>query len=352
MRRRRSTRRPIWATSGSRSVASSSSGGHASRPRSSRWTARRAPPWAREWRSDRTRVAAAPGRGARRTVGGDRPWPGSAGRAHAPVVGHRVRAGGATRPQPGAEGHGLLHDAAHVDRLSRGLAGVRALVRRRHLGPPRRVPRRLGRVAVPAVPARQRRPRRAAGSAGARHGHADARRPRPARNADPLPLHLGGRPGPAHGTRPGGRRNAGLHVRAVRRRRPPCRCVRRGHPDRDAGGPAGRRGRGAPADVRRPGSGRDGQESARRSPRPDRRRRLHVRCRGALPGCRGRPVGPGAVDRPRLRDPAGRTPARRPADRHRRLRRPQVPVHARALPQRGRARRGGRRTARYSRPAT
>ena len=126
-------------------------------------------------------AAAAPGRGARRAVGGDRPRAGSAGRAHAPVVGHRVRAGGPARPQPGAEGHGLLHDAAHVDRLSCGLAGVRALVRRRHLGPPRRLPRRLVRAALPAVPARQRRARRAAGSAGARDGHADAGRPRPAR---------------------------------------------------------------------------------------------------------------------------------------------------------------------------
>ena len=38
-------------------------------------------------------------------------------------------------------------------------------------------------TALPAVPARQRRPRRADGAAGARDGHADAGRARPARAA-------------------------------------------------------------------------------------------------------------------------------------------------------------------------
>ena len=128
---------------------------------------------------------------------------------------------------PRAEGDGLLHDAAHVDRLSCGLAGVRTLVRRRHLGAPRRLPRGLVRRAVPAVPARQRRTRRAARAAGAGDGHADAGRARPAGHADPLALRVGGRAGQAPGPRPGGRARARVHVRALRRRGTAGRCVRR-----------------------------------------------------------------------------------------------------------------------------
>jgi len=244
---------------------------------------------------------AAPRRGARRALGRDRPRAGSAGRAHAPVRGHRVQPGGPPRSQPGAAGHGLLHDADHVDRLSRGLAGVRPLVRRRHRGPPRRVPGRLVRAAVPALPHGQRRARRATGSAGPGDGHAAPGRARPARDHDPLPLHLGRRPRPPPRPRPGGRADARLHLRAVRRGRAAGGCLRRGDPDRDAGGPARRRGRGARADVRRAGGGRDGPEPAWRPPGPDRRRRLHHRCGGALPGPRRRPVGPGAGDRPRPR---------------------------------------------------
>ncbi|UUZ59747.1 hypothetical protein LP418_01090 [Nocardioides sp. B-3] len=75
-----------------------------------------------------------------------------------------------------------------MDRLSRGLAGVRTLVRGRHLRAPRGLPRRLVRRALPEVPARQHRSRGAVGAAGAGDGDADARRPGPARDPHPLAL--------------------------------------------------------------------------------------------------------------------------------------------------------------------
>ena len=149
-----------------------------------------------------------------------------------------------------AAGLRLLHDVDHVDRLSRRLARVRAVVRRRHRRAPRLVLGRLVRAAVHALPGGQRRSRSAARAPAERDGNAVGQRARPHLPADPLALHVRGPAG--RSDRPGPQRAGGsrVHVRALRRRRTARRRPRRRDPDSDANRGGRRHGGGASPHVR------------------------------------------------------------------------------------------------------
>ena len=147
--------------------------------------------------------------------------------------------------------HGVLRNAGDVDRLPCRLPGVRPLVRRRHRGPPRRLPGRLVRHALPALPARQRRQRRAAGPAHARVGHALPRRARPAGIDDPLPLLVGSGTRETSGLGPDVERAIAFTFERYDGAGLPGGAAGERDPDRDAHSPGGGHGRGAPPHVRR-----------------------------------------------------------------------------------------------------